>query len=215
MASGSAYLLGSTISGNDASVGPAGLDVFSIGDNYSTQILNSTISGNHAFSLAGAQIGTTLIVANSTVAFNTNTTNENFAAGLGTFGLHPVNLESSIIALNTSPYGLRDTNFDGTVTGANNLITYSISGQIPNDTIMDCPLLGRLGNNGGATQTHRLLPNSPALDAGSNTSFSFTYDQRGSGHPRSFGIQTDIGAFEYAGGTADEIFSSEFENRCN
>ena len=215
MASGNAYLLGSTISGNDATVGPGGLDVFSIGDTYSTQILNSTISGNHASSVAGAQIGTTLIVANSTIAFNTNTTLGNFAAGIETFDLHPVNLESSIIALNTSPDGLRDTKFDGTVTGANNLITSSVSGQIPNDTIMDCPLLGRLGNNGGATQTHRLLPNSPALDAGNNTGFNFTYDQRGNGHPRTFGPQTDIGSFEYAGGTADEIFSSEFENRCN
>lgn len=208
---GSAYLRATTISGNSArTIG--GLEVLDDGDSYTTKILNSTISGNSAVSIGGAEIGTPLVVANSTVAFNTISVNQD-GAGLVTPNATPVDLESSIIALNTSPYGLRDTNFNGAVTGANNLVTESAV-PLPGDTISACPLLGRLGDNGGNTFTHRLLPNSPALDAGNNAS-GLTYDQRGNGHPRTVGTQTDIGAFESAGGTADEIFGSEFENRCN
>jgi hypothetical protein len=74
-------------------------------------------------------------------------------------------------------------------------------------------LLGPLANNGGQTQTHALLPNSPALDAGNNcvvdnscspaVGQSLTTDHRGAGFARAAdsadanATQTvDIGAFE-------------------
>jgi hypothetical protein len=53
------------------------------------------------------------------------------------------------------------------------------------------PQLGPLADNGGSTQTHALLPGSPALDAGATT---LTTDQRG--EPRPFGLADDIGAYE-------------------
>ena len=65
-----------------------------------------------------------------------------------------------------------------------------------------------LANNGGPTRTHRLKPNSPAIDAGSNAlaldaaNQPLTTDQRGAGFPRTLdgnGDSTavvDIGAFE-------------------
>jgi predicted outer membrane repeat protein len=56
------------------------------------------------------------------------------------------------------------------------------------------PLLDLLANNGGPTQTHALLPGSPAIDRGTAAGQSF--DQRGPGFPRSVGLGTDIGAFE-------------------
>src|SRR5262249_53100740 len=55
------------------------------------------------------------------------------------------------------------------------------------------PLLGPLQNNGGPTQTIALLPGSPAVDAGDNSSAPAT-DQRGL--PRIVGGIIDIGAFE-------------------
>ncbi len=70
-------------------------------------------------------------------------------------------------------------------------------------------MLGALANNGGPTQTHRLLAGSAAIDRGSNAlavnpsnNTALTTDQRGAGFPRivdgnndSTAI-VDIGAFE-------------------
>jgi hypothetical protein len=55
------------------------------------------------------------------------------------------------------------------------------------------PKLGPLANNGGPTMTMRLLPGSPAIDAGDNTAAPPT-DQRGV--PRPVGLACDIGAYE-------------------
>jgi hypothetical protein len=58
------------------------------------------------------------------------------------------------------------------------------------------PRLGPLQDNGGPTQTHALLPGSPALDAGSNA-YATEFDQRGVGFPRVANGTIDVGAFEY------------------
>jgi len=50
-----------------------------------------------------------------------------------------------------------------------------------------------LADNAGPTETHALLPGSPAIDTGSNP-FSLTTDQRG--FPRQIGTTVDIGAYE-------------------
>jgi hypothetical protein len=87
------------------------------------------------------------------------------------------------------------------VTGADNLIFASASGAIlpsGGGLVSACPLLGPLRNNGGSTKTHQLLSHSPAFDVGNDTSTATGahYDQRGTGFPRSLGINPDIGAFE-------------------
>jgi hypothetical protein len=56
------------------------------------------------------------------------------------------------------------------------------------------PVLGPLGNNGGPTRTHTLLPGSPAINAGNNDYASAT-DQRGL--PRIANGTVDIGAVEF------------------
>jgi hypothetical protein len=70
------------------------------------------------------------------------------------------------------------------------------------------PLLGPLADNGGSTQTHALLPGSPALDAGDpNFTSPPDFDQRGAPNQRVAtgvlaGIPTnlvDIGAYEAQG----------------
>lgn len=57
------------------------------------------------------------------------------------------------------------------------------------------PRPGPLQDNGGPTQTHALLPGSPALNAGERT-LAVAYDQRGPGFPRVLGSAADIGAYE-------------------
>ncbi|WP_330113878.1 choice-of-anchor Q domain-containing protein [Streptomyces sp. MUM 178J] len=52
-------------------------------------------------------------------------------------------------------------------------------------------LLGPLADNGGPTDTHALLPGSPALDAAAHCSAT---DQRGVSRPQ--GAACDIGAYE-------------------
>jgi hypothetical protein len=76
--------------------------------------------------------------------------------------------------------------------------TCSLTG--PGDRNNIDPRLGPLANNGGQTDTHALLADSPAVDAGSNTGCPAT-DQRGVARPidgtgRGVAI-CDIGAVEY------------------
>ena len=59
--------------------------------------------------------------------------------------------------------------------------------------------MGLLQNNGGPTQTHALLPGSPAINTGPVPVATFTgneNDQRGAGYPRVVAGIVDIGAFE-------------------
>lgn len=59
--------------------------------------------------------------------------------------------------------------------------------------MFDDPLLGTLGNYGGATETVPLLAGSPAIDAGNNATCTET-DQRGVSRPQ--GAACDLGAYE-------------------
>jgi hypothetical protein len=218
---GDVVMFSSTVANNYAGQSEGGLlFAHSTGDPPNTaRIINSTISGNRAaHGVGGLRSTDALTLANTTIAFNDSGTASGLGAGVQLQA--PLNLQSSIIAENYGDSGDDDL-YTGsqTVTGADNLVTqHSGTSALPGDTITACPLLGRLSNNGGLTLTHRLLPNSPALDAGNNnTGFGgdpLEFDQRGDGHTRAHNGLTDIGAFEYAGGTADEIFRSGFEGRC-
>jgi Immunoglobulin domain len=75
------------------------------------------------------------------------------------------------------------------------LVNTLIASNTPagNDSFTD-PKLGSLADNGGPTLTMRLLPGSPAIDAGDNALAPAT-DQRGA--PRPVGLACDIGAYEY------------------
>ena len=115
--------------------------------------------------------------------------NENFSNPSTT-----VRARNSIIAGNISGNG-SPVDFVGGITNlGNNLINNSNPGLAP------------LGNYGGATATHALLPNSLALNAGDNCALTantcgiahsaLTDDQRGTNAPRKIGASVDIGAFE-------------------
>ena len=68
----------------------------------------------------------------------------------------------------------------------------TITGDLTGNITGQDPLLGPLQNNGGPTETHALLPDSPAIDAGADTACPAA-DQRGVARP--LGSACDIGAF--------------------
>lgn len=204
---GNVLIQNSTISGNQAK-NVAALVLEAYNNAPTALIINSTISGNVATNgglFGGAYTAIPLSLYNSTIAFN---------SGRGCSGLYafnaPVTLQSSILADNVS----LDLLLHGTATvsGAHNLINNAA--VVPPDTIRDCPLLGPLADNGGATLTHMLRSSSPAIDTGSN-SMVVADDQRGSGFPRMFGAGVDIGAVEWQGGADERIFHSGFESICD
>jgi hypothetical protein len=173
------------------------------------RISNSTISGNSAYSNGGgisfeSVTSGTISILNSTITNNRST----FGAG-GCYLLSlatgtSIQLQSTIFAGNLGVTPDIHFNFSGTITGNNSLIgvadlgNFTLSGTgnktgtaaAPLD-----PLLDPLGNYGGPTMTHRLKAGSPAINAGSNPD-NLTNDQRGPGYARTYGGQTDIGAYE-------------------
>ena len=175
-------------------------------------ILNSTISGNRAFATTGAIFTTVpLTLANSTVAFN----QAGYFAG-GIYGnAVTLTLQSSIVADNIIDSAESDIDglFGVTISGNPNLIVAS-SLTLPADTIRACPKLGGLVDNGGATLTHALAHDSPAINHGNGEQFP-ALDQRGPGFPRPFGAGVDIGAYEWQGTADDRIFNSGIESTCD
>lgn len=174
---------------------------------------DSTVSGNTSGSVGAGIIAYAGISAhNSTIAFNTA------QYGGGGIWIHrpgyATELQSTIVADNTivSPgFGAADigSSYDGSVTGANNLIVAS-DFAVPGDTLTADPQLMPLANNGGLTPTLALAATSPAIDAGNNVD-ALAFDQRGDGYARVAGIAADIGAFETQP-MADRIFVNGFDN---
>ena len=174
-------IINSTFFGNTAIGGPftsAFGGAISIASSNIDNILNSTFSSNSAYEQGGAI--------------------SNFGGTIG-------NLESTIVAKDSAPINPDISNTAGGViiNASFNLIGtdqgHSILNGVNNNQVgtlaspLD-PLLSAPANNGGLTLTSALLPNSPALNSGSNPN-SLLFDQRGYGYFRSIG-QTDIGAFE-------------------
>jgi hypothetical protein len=202
---GAVTLTNSTVSAN------TGGGILSIG---AVTLTNSTVSGNTTnLNLGGGGIwgdngGT---ITNSTITNNTaDADNIGTGDGGGIFlngGIFTIT--NSIVSGNFKGTTVQDLGSNtagvGFANGGNNLIgandgfaatfaTSSLIGTIANPIN---PQLAPLGNYGGTTQTHALLPNSPALNAGNNANAPVGNDQRGA--TRIFGGVVDIGAFESQG----------------
>jgi len=198
---------GSTFTGNASkSLFQGGGALFFTGDAVGS-ITNSTISGNTADESAGGILAFyfdgTLDIRNTTIAFNTAVST---GGGITFFGgSGQLSLASTIVAKNTanvapdlesgSPTQAFTVNnslvgaTDGaTITGSNNITGTIVS---PADPLLDATL----ANNGGPTQTHKLLVGSPAINTGSNPA-GLLFDQRGTGFARVSGGGVDMGAFE-------------------
>ena len=110
-------------------------------------------------------------------------------------------LVNSIFA-NNSP-----DNCSGTISdGGHNLDSGATCGFGASSLSNTDPLLDPLGlqNNGGLTQTTKLLTGSPAIDSGDNslavdeTNAALQYDQHGAGCTRILNGTVDLGAYEAA-----------------
>ena len=180
-------IVNSSISGNSGSSQGGGLEVAGT----TTTVLNSTITGNTARFYGGIYLATgSLTLRNSLVAGNT-------ATGAGTFFVHevgsngvPNNITSSNNVLGHAGR-TRANAFDGFTPSATDKVATS-DGTVP--TALASILDTTLASNGGPTQTHALVVNSPAVNA-SGTGAT-TVDQRNYGPP---GDARDVGAFEFNG----------------
>ena len=199
----------STISNNNSTkYGGGGISSVSFYGG-STIVNNSTISGNTTKGQGGGinAYDSTLEVNNTTTTKNTATNSRNFLEGNGSgvYSFSSARITSSIIAGNAEN---DDFSGNGTSDG-NNLIgnadnTKAFSDGVKQDIVgtADAPAKSRLGelkDNGGLTFTHALLPDSQAINAGSNLK-KLTTDQRGL--ERSV-QQADIGAYEVQPGSID------------
>jgi hypothetical protein len=201
IADGDVNLLRCTIDTNTAGEGAGLMQIVHQGSSATTQIVNSTISGNTAtFSAGGVEVfcikctPQPVQLLNSTLAFNSSPT----SYGDGVMSNGGVNAQSSIIANNGaedgSPFG---DLFATELTGASNLVMGTnlkpASGVV---TVKDDPLLMPLANNGGPTRTHNMQASSPVIQTGNNFSLLAT-DQRGNGFSRTNNGLVDIGAFQH------------------
>ncbi|MBD1211994.1 MAG: hypothetical protein H9534_04400 [Dolichospermum circinale Clear-D4] len=181
----------------------------------STDLINSTVSGNQASGAGGiAANGGVVNVVNSTITQNAADETYNFyVGGIENRGA-AVNLRNSIVAGNIG--GSPD--IYGYVNGNNNNLIGSLSGAsgtvgTGTDIVNPNPKLGLLQDNGNGIFTHALLSGSPAINAGNNAliitdvfdldadgndnSETIPFDNRGSGFTRISSGTVDIGAFEF------------------
>lgn len=201
--SGTVTILNSTLSGNaagDGSCHPEGCREGGIGgdgggiasDGGTITLLNTTISNNTAGN--GAR-GTTA---------GTDGNGGGIANNGGTISINHTLLAGNYIGSDTDVTGSgpdcsgtivsQDYNLFGSTGGC------TIEGTTEHNITAETPLLAPLGDNGGSSQTHALLPGSPAIDAGDPAfdagSLPLAGDQRGEGYARVINERVDIGAFE-------------------
>jgi CSLREA domain-containing protein len=198
-------LVESTIDGNTAASGFGGA-IYNVGGGTTVTITGSTISGNTSFNGAiNAPVGTSLSITNSTISGNTGT---GTGAVGGILGGANVTVTSSTIYGNVGigVFGSKLSNSivdscgsggGAAVSLGHNLAPSSACFQAagPGDVFTPNFLLGPLQNNGGPTETHALLPASPAIDAVPPSSCAVSTDQRAVARPQGGGC--DIGAYEF------------------
>lgn len=183
----------STLAGNSATVRGGGLV-----NNADLALENSTVSGNMAVNGGGLYNNGELGLRNVTVTANSG---GGVVSPLGTSTI----IQNTLIAGNAD-----DNDCSGDIdSNGFNLVstTCNLASTTSSDLTTDDPGLAPLALNDGDTPTHALLPDSPAIDAGNDTTpgttgqACFEIDQRGVTRPvDGDGDETarcDIGAFEF------------------
>jgi hypothetical protein len=180
---GTLAITNSTISGNlaDGNIAFPGAGGGIANDSGTVVIQNSTITGNTADGPTGLGFGGNIFVGKGILEIGNTILNSGSGANIFNLGN-----QGTIVS---DGYNLSSDN------GAGYLIAAG-------DQINTDPRLGPLQNNGGATSTHALLNDSPAINAGNpnvdlhNLQQPLGYDQRGPGFDRVKNGRSDIGAFE-------------------
>ncbi|MEM8668519.1 MAG: choice-of-anchor Q domain-containing protein [Planctomycetota bacterium] len=188
--SGESSITLTTISTNASNSDGAGVYWANDGVSSDHQVLATTIANNTAVGSGGgiflqSDAGDRVEVSSSLIAQNladTSNPDLDLSQAIGT-----LTITGSLVGdnagtdLTESPTG--DTN--------GNLIGSSSGGGVID------PRLTPLSRRGGRTESHGLLSDSPAIDAGDTASVaSLTTDQRGQPFVRVFGSDADIGAIE-------------------
>lgn len=209
----------SSVSGNTAESSGGGLFNATFTGRILAEITNSTFSGNSANHSGGAIASNAYVgrieatLESVTLADNTADANAD-KVGSGhqvnsyayTNGLTTTVIGRSVAAhTNDTLVGYFTASTGGTGSTSYTSRSRSISQHdLPfapgeGDLTDTNPRLGPLADNGGATRTHALLPNSPAIDPAPTTLLGcFANDQRGALRPQGTGC--DSGAYE-SGGT--------------
>lgn len=206
--SGTVQVTGSTLVGNAAAQGGGAEN----GSGDSFTLTNTTVSGNRARiggGLFNSQVAS-MFLRNVTVTDNTAVWLEDPSRGVGggvaTSDNALLSVRNSIIAGNVAGQASPDcSTARSTLTSEGyNLLgdtsLCAITGDTTGNVVGQDPRLGSLADNGGATPTHALLPDSPAVDAGhpgppgSGAGTCAPTDQRGFVRP--VGAACDVGAFE-------------------
>lgn len=212
---GSLSISNSTISGNHTlglEARGGGIGAFQLEESV---ISHTTISGNSTIDRGGGLfVPGEIVIVHCTIT--ENLAPEGLGSGIATLGtsVSEIMIGSSIVAGNlgtedlavltlgedpvVNPYSSLGYNLVGSGNSFDSGLHNAVDNFTSNDlTGVANPLLGALANNGGPTQTHALLPGSPAIDAG-NPNFAGPpdFDQRGGPYQRVFGGRIDIGAYE-------------------
>ncbi len=162
------------------------------------QMDNCTLSGNTGSYGGALQCRAPTALINCTLAAN------NAPNGGGVFNKwSTLTVNNSIIAENTPAIAGRDiySQLAALVFTNANLVPSLVEDQpsasrLGSAPLTSAPLLAPLGNYGGPTPTMPPFANSPAIDAGDNSTIGISAtDQRGS--PRLVGTKVDLGAVEF------------------
>ena len=179
--------------------------------NGATTVINSTFSGNHSDGTGGGidnseptNPSATIVLLNVTL-FGNSAGSGGGNLNLGSISSDNMTLTNTLVASGTP------SNCDKAVTSLGNNLdnTNSCGLGAAGDLVNTDPRLQPLQNYGGATRTHALLPNSPAVDAGTNTGAP-GIDQRGVSRPQDGNNDgsfiCDIGAYELVFGTKIPLY---------
>jgi hypothetical protein len=219
----------STLSGNTSTgSGGGALNYINSAGTANLTLANCTLSGNTAFLSGGGVANTVGISGTASLTITHSTLTGNLVTGIGSsgggvFNSHSLTLAHSLIAGNSQgPLGSApEVANAGTVTADNsNLFGFSGSSgvfgfepgasDITPSVALAAILAPSLTFNGGPTQTHDLVPGSPAVDA-ATTGFCPAIDQRGFARPvdgdGEDGPACDIGAVE-AGATLPSVVTA-------
>lgn len=140
----------------------------------------------------GVEFSGNYTIYNSTIAYNQLNASGFEAAGGGVAILArddvSIELLSTIVSENT---GAISSASDDVGNGEFGLSSSWVGTEETAPLLLDATI----AFNDGPTQTHALEPGSPAINAGTDQ-IGLATDQRGTGFPRTIGLETDIGAYE-------------------
>ncbi len=172
-----ATLTNVTLSSNSAASTGGG-----IANSGTLALTNVTLSGNSAYNPGGG------INSNGTATLTNVTLSGNQVTGPYVLGW---GIAGSPTLINTIVTNSLGGNCSTTLGGSSNLSSDNTCGFGGGDNVS--VMLAPLGNYGGTTLTHMLMPGSPAIDSGTNTGCPST-DQRG--YSRPVNGTCDVGAVE-------------------